>query len=159
MIQIERHAGKVAKVFEQGEEREEDRHGRQHDGNDPGKYAVHAEHERIVQPAWRTKPLEQERELILQGKQPFGKKCGRVICACECDEKDQRKQKQHHGDAGEPAGQQLVHPKPPQVGGGVCMGHAGAAGSFRFPKELFGVARRVVALQRPGLHMGQARCP
>ena len=61
MIQVKSDAGKIAKVFQQGEQWEKDGHWRQHDGNDPGKHAVHAEYERIVQPAWRAKPLEQER--------------------------------------------------------------------------------------------------
>lgn len=61
MIQVKSDAGKIAKVFQQGEQREKDGHWWQHDGNDPCKHAVHAEYERIVQPAWRAKPLEQER--------------------------------------------------------------------------------------------------
>ena len=61
MIQVKSDAGKIAKVFQQGEQREKDGHWWQHDGNDPGKHAVHAEYERIMQPAWRAKPLEQER--------------------------------------------------------------------------------------------------
>ena len=40
VIQIEGHAGQIAEVLQEREEREKYGHGRQHDGDDPGQYAV-----------------------------------------------------------------------------------------------------------------------
>lgn len=34
--------GQVTQILQQGKKREEDGHGRQHDGDDPGGHAVHA---------------------------------------------------------------------------------------------------------------------
>ena len=50
VVQIEGDTGQVAEVFEQGEEREEDGHGRQHDADDPGRCQIHAIDEQSAEP-------------------------------------------------------------------------------------------------------------
>jgi hypothetical protein len=51
MVEVERYPRQIAKVFKKGEEREEDGHGWEHDGHNPGQPSIKAKHQYPMQPA------------------------------------------------------------------------------------------------------------
>ena len=50
-VQVKRHTWQIPEVLQQCEQGKEDRHGRQHHGNDPGQHGVYAVQEKAFQPA------------------------------------------------------------------------------------------------------------
>ena len=60
-VQVEGHARQVAEVLQQREQREEDRHRRQHHADHPGGGQIHAVDQQPAQPPGQPKPAASRR--------------------------------------------------------------------------------------------------
>ena len=107
-IQIICHSRQVARVLQQGKQREENGHRRQHYGHHPRQNAIRAEDEDAVQPIGRIEVFKQLRKSVLHPEQAVCQKLRRIVRAAYRQPEYQRQQGEHYGVAGEPSGQELI---------------------------------------------------
>ena len=99
-VEIKGHARQIAKVFEQGEEGEEDGHWRQHHRHHPRRGKINAIYEQPSEPPWRMNGCES----IVNGgihhtHQQFVKPVGGIVRADDGEPEHAAQQGQHNGEA------------------------------------------------------------
>ena len=110
------------RVLQQGEQREEDGHGRQHHRNHPGRRAVYPVHQRFPQPPRRA--AQQGSQRLLRRHEPPAQQLRGPVGAPDGEPQHRTQQQQHHRHAA-PAGEHAVQPP---VTGVDLLGAAGEAG-------------------------------
>ena len=99
MIQLKRDARQIAGVLEQGEEREKDRHRRQHDRNDGREHAPHAVGEQGDRAGRQAERGERTPERRFEPEQESGKHGADGVRAGERQPENEREQQEHEGNA------------------------------------------------------------
>ena len=79
VIQYKGDAGEIAEVLQQGEEGKENRHGGQHDADDPRQNAVYPQHQQAVEPVGSAQQLEELSDSVLHPKQAVGEELGGIV--------------------------------------------------------------------------------
>ena len=99
MIQLKRDARQIAGVLEQGEEREKDRHRRQHDRNDGREHAPHAVGEQGDRAGRQAERGERTPERRFEPEQKSGKHGADGVRAGERQPENEREQQEHERNA------------------------------------------------------------
>ena len=125
VVEVEGNAGQIAKVLENGEEREKNGHRRQHDGHNPAKNPEHPVYDGSRQPIGRTAGCKERGEPILRRRPERGEQLRGNVCPRDGEPKDEGEQQQHDRDAGQAACKQAVELS---VTGKSAAGRGGYAG-------------------------------
>ena len=117
-VEVERHPGQVAEVFEQGEQREEDGHRRQHHRDDPRGGEVDAVEEEAAEPPGHAEGLAGAGQPRVDGVDQQGREqARRHVGPLDGQPEDHREDREHQGEPEPPARQEPVEP-PVQVEAG-----------------------------------------
>lgn len=110
-IQIVGDPGQKTDVLQDSKKRKEDRHRRQHDGDDPCQYTVKSQNQKAVQPGGGVEPEKEAGQAVLDIEQSVRQKGRRIVCAADRDPEDHCQQQKHQRKAGDPAGKKAVYLK------------------------------------------------
>ncbi len=108
IVEVEGDARQIAEVLQQGEERKENRHWRQHDRNDPGQGPVDPFYQQTCHPFGGGNPAEEFQQEALHPEQSVGDQGGRHVGARNRDPEDAEQHQDHDGDAGRFRGQNMI---------------------------------------------------
>ncbi len=97
-IEVEGDAWEESHVLQNGEEGEENRHGGQHDGDDPREDAVHPLHEQAVDPSGGMAGGKGVGEAVTEPEEGDGEGVGEKIRPDDGNPEEEGKQQQHEGD-------------------------------------------------------------
>ncbi len=107
-IQIICDAGQNARIFQQSKKREEDSHGRKHDGNHPRQRPVQSGDQQPVEPGRSVQLFKKQRQQILYGKQNPAQPVGKHVGAADGNPENNGQHEKHQGESGYPAGEDPV---------------------------------------------------
>lgn len=124
MVELEGDAGQVARVLQKREQREENRHRRQHDRDDGGQHAPHAVGQQRHEEGRQADCGKPRRDRFGQAEQPVAQPLAGHVGAEQRDVEYQREQQQHQRNAEPPAHQHAVDAAVAQAGA-FALQHAG----------------------------------
>ena len=107
-IQIIGNPGKITRVLQQGKQRKENSHGRQHHRDNPGQDPVDSQNQQTVKPWGSAHSHEGFCELVLEAEQGVRQHLGGVIGACDGQPEYHGQHSDHDGITCETAGQNLI---------------------------------------------------
>ena len=109
-VEIVRHARQIPCVLKQREQREKDRHRRQHHGHDPCQRPEHTVHQQPLQPGRCVQEYQQRGKPSLHPAEKMRQPLRRRVCARDRQPQHGRQPQQHDGVAGRAAREQAVEP-------------------------------------------------
>ena len=107
-IQVIGNPGQITRVLQQGKQRKEDGHGRQHYRDNPGQDPVDSQYQQPVKPLGGARGHEGFGELVLEAEQGVRQHLGGVIGACDGEPEYHSQHSYHDGIACKPAGENLI---------------------------------------------------
>ena len=114
-IQVVGNPGKVSGILQQGEQGEEDGHGRQHHRYNPCQYAVDTQDKDAVEPIRRAHGHESPGQLVLEPEEGVRQHLGRIVGPGDGQPEHHGQHSNHHRITCETAGQYLIQAPVPFI--------------------------------------------